>query len=189
MAQVAREQEELEARVGEAELKRKITKRALREVMEGGGGVTPTVEKPQEAIEEDIEAEAKSMKSTSRRPTALEQMAELSDSESEDDQDEFFDAVDAGEVEVAVMAPGEAEQEKGVVVSSGLDISSSFKGYENGIRHRLKLDADNRPKVGLWVSFWVLNKRIVTWELTMAGHSQIHDWQGYDEDDASGVFQ
>ncbi|KAI9903661.1 hypothetical protein N3K66_000190 [Trichothecium roseum] len=149
MAQVAREQEELEARVGEAELKRKITKRALREVMEGGMA-TPTLEKPQEVIEEEIEAETKSVRSTGRKPTALEQMAELSDSGSEEDQDEFFDAVDAGEVEVAVVAPGEVEQEKGVVVSSGLDISSSFKGYENGVRQRLKLDADNRPKVGLW---------------------------------------
>ena len=32
------------------------------------------------------------------------------------------------------------------------DIEKSYKGYEDGVRKRLKLDADNRPKVGLWVS-------------------------------------
>ena len=31
------------------------------------------------------------------------------------------------------------------------DIQKSYKGYEDGVRKRLKLDADNRPKVGLWV--------------------------------------
>jgi hypothetical protein len=33
------------------------------------------------------------------------------------------------------------------------DIEKSYKGYEDGTRKRLKLDADNRPKVGLWVCF------------------------------------
>ena len=141
MAQVAREQEELEVRYGEAEAKRKLTKKALREVMEGAAE-TPASEKPQEEVE---------IKGLARKPTALEQMAEFSDDESED-QEEFFDAVDAGEVEVAMPEPAESSQPKGIVVSGGVDISSSFKGYENGIRHRLKLDADNRPKVGLWVS-------------------------------------
>lgn len=148
MAQVAKEQEELEARFGEAEAKRKLTKKALREVMENAGE-TPTLEKSQEEFQEQQEVSA--ARSLSRKPTALEQMAEFSDDESED-QEEFFDAVDAGEVEVAEIAPGEASQEKGVVVSGGVDISSSFKGYENGIRHRLKMDADDRPKISLWVS-------------------------------------
>lgn len=146
MAQVAREQEELEARYGEAEAKRKLTKKALREVMEGSGE-TPTLEKAAEEVEKEQEV---AIHGISRKPTALEQMAEFSDDESED-QEEFFDAVDAGEVEVAELLPGDAAQEKGVVLSGGVDISGSFKGYENGIRHRLKMDADNRPKISLWV--------------------------------------
>jgi hypothetical protein len=50
MAQVAREQEILEARVGQAELRRKQTKRALREVMESGfsAGDTPPAEDAEE---------------------------------------------------------------------------------------------------------------------------------------------
>ena len=148
MAQVAKEQEELEARYGEAEAKRKLTKKALREVMEGSGE-TPTMEKAVEDLEKEQEVVTQGI---TRKPTALEQMAEFSDDDSDDDQEEFFDAVDAGEVEVAELLPGDAAQEKGVVVSGGVDISGSFKGYENGIRHRLKMDADNRPKISLWVS-------------------------------------
>ena len=44
------------------------------------------------------------------------------------------------------------QSEQAVVVSGGIDISSSFRGYENGIRTRLKMDADDRPKISLWVS-------------------------------------
>lgn len=139
MAQVAREQEILEARVGESEEKRKITKRALREVMEGvATNETPTVEKGQDEVE-----------ALGRAPTGLSQMVDLSDSGSEDEE-EFFDAVDAGEVEVGELPLEEAPQAKGVVVS-GVDISSSFSGYEKGVRTKLAMDADNRPKISLWV--------------------------------------
>jgi oxysterol-binding protein 1 len=159
MAQVAREQEVLEARVGESEQKRKLTKRALREVMETGlndaassqvlersatlakdeGGLPPTVISPTRSI--------------TRKPTALDQIASLSDSDSED-EDEFYDAVDAGEVEVTEMPPSDLQpaEVKNKIVVSGLDVSSAFRGYENGIRTRLKMDADNRPKISLWVS-------------------------------------
>jgi ankyrin repeat protein len=145
MAQVAREHEALEARVGEAEEKRKLTKRALKEVMENAPA--DAVEPEQANADDDAQP-----RTLSRKPTALQQMAELSDSDSEDDQEEFFDAVDAGAVEVAPLPAGELSQDTNIVVHGGADISSSFKGYENGIRHRLKLDNDNRPKVGLWVS-------------------------------------
>lgn len=141
MAQVAREQEVLEARVGEAEEKRKITKKALREVMEGAStNETPTIEKRQDEVV-----------GLNRAPTGLGQILDLSDSESEDGE-EFFDAVDAGEVEVAELPPNAntGVQEQGVVVT-GVDISSSFSGYENGIRTKLAMDADDRPKISLWV--------------------------------------
>lgn len=117
-----------------------------------------------------------------RRPTiAALTNNEVSDDE-DDDEEEFFDAVDAGEVEVVdVMPPSSppakevdlptfgqvvdekaAEQDteakasgdKAALAKAELarDIPKSYKGYEDGVRKKLKLDADNRPKVGLWVS-------------------------------------
>ncbi|KAI1337179.1 oxysterol-binding protein [Xylariaceae sp. FL0016] len=161
MAKVAAEQEVLEARVGEAELKRKITKRALREMMENGSESRPTssgdlaaaaASHDANATDQDVNAAQKSPTSVARRPTALTQVVDIS-SDSESEQDEFFDAVDAGEVDAEPMPPsdvvptGEAKQD---IVVSGVDVSSAFHGYENGFRTRLKLDEDNRPKVGLW---------------------------------------
>jgi ankyrin repeat protein len=164
MAQVAKEQEALEARVGEAESKRRITKRILKEVVENGileGSQIPLSQAAEAEIQEradtEVPAEAAGAKSPtislSRRQTVMTQIADISDSES--DEEEFFDAVDAGEVEVSQLPPTEltASQEKQqLVISDAYDISSSFKGYENGIRTRLKMDADDRPKISLWVS-------------------------------------
>ncbi|KAH6697526.1 oxysterol-binding protein [Plectosphaerella plurivora] len=160
MAQVAKEQELLEEQIGQSEAKRKLTKRALREAV----SKAPLVEDRRIAEDnEEVDQPADASKtpatgSVPRRQTALDQMAaELSDSDS-DDSDEFFDAVDAGEVEVTEMpnaSPAVVDAESGaeksaLVVSSDLDISASFKGYENGIRTRLKMDADDRPKISLW---------------------------------------
>jgi oxysterol-binding protein 1 len=174
MAQVAREQEVLEARVGEAEKRRKATKRALREVIESGIPVgveeaMPRVEDTvvEKELNDDREKEdeegkfedaatklppvppkSPTMKSVRRKPTII---VDLSESESEE-EDEFFDAVDAGQVEVSELPAEEVKpKSQDIVVSGGLDISSSFKGYENGIRTRLKMDADDRPKISLWV--------------------------------------
>jgi ankyrin repeat protein len=165
MAQVAKEQEALEARVGEAELKRRMTKRLLKEAVENGilDGKEPAVAAAAEGQEEvkegagaEVAAGAKSPDLTlSRRQTVITQIADISDSES--DEEEFFDAVDAGQVEVSELPPSEVtapDEEKKLIVSDGFDISSSFKGYENGIRTRLKLDADNRPKISLWVGLF-----------------------------------
>ncbi|KAH6630503.1 Oxysterol-binding protein-domain-containing protein [Chaetomium sp. MPI-SDFR-AT-0129] len=164
MAQVAKEQEALEARVGEAESKRRITKRILKEVVEGGmleGGQIPlsSSQAAEAAIQDEAQVqtppEAVGAKSptlnVSRRQTVMTQIADISDSES--DGEEFFDAVDAGEVEVSQLPPSEltaSQEEQQLVISDAYDISSSFKGYENGIRTRLKMDADDRPKISLW---------------------------------------
>ncbi|SPO00163.1 related to oxysterol-binding protein [Cephalotrichum gorgonifer] len=189
MAKVAREQEALEVKFGEAEVKRKLTKKALKEAMTSGkeargdGQEVVVEEKRQEKevevkkepgqVETEVEEEGEdkfeeaageaqkvspksllsgkpSLAGVSRRQTALEQMADMSDT-SESDDEEFFDAIDEGDVHVTELPPtGGAEAEKSVVVSGGVDISSSFKGYENGIRTRLKMDADDRPKISLW---------------------------------------
>lgn len=169
MAQVAREQEILEARVGEAEEKRKITKRALREVIEGGVSVTSrpvSRGEPNKDLHEALERVAlhtestasarRSTVSSARQKSVLMEVTNLSDTESEDDE-EFFDAVDAGEVEVALTFPPSSPtfSEKKAAPKpdvKGFDLSPSFKGYENGIRKRLKMDADDRPKISLWVS-------------------------------------
>ncbi|KAL2757824.1 hypothetical protein ACRALDRAFT_1061116 [Sodiomyces alcalophilus JCM 7366] len=170
MAKVAKEHEILEARVGEAEMKRKLTKRALREAVskvplvekstgaENAGGETAeeggaTVGGEGGAAPAAADQAGPSAAGISRRQTALDQIGDLSDTDS-DDSDEFFDAVDAGEVEVTEL-PVSTSQEAGgadtaVVVDGTLDISPSFKGYENGIRTRLKMDADDRPKISLW---------------------------------------
>ncbi|KAK8061368.1 oxysterol-binding protein [Apiospora phragmitis] len=172
MAKVAKEQEELEERVGKAEMKHKITKRALREVMEGSNNnsrpvsshsiavpvpeATATAEEAEPTTKPtELAPPAVALKSPpplNRRPTALSQVVDISN-DSESEQEEFFDAVDAGEVDVEPMPASEVSQldsQHEVVVSGGLDISSSYKGYENGIRTRLKIDADNRPKISLW---------------------------------------
>lgn len=167
MAKVAAEQEVLEARVGEAELKRKMTKRALREVMENGlllaePSTTSSKDKKSDDADDEAEDEFKDAepapapksppaRSLRKKPTII---VDLSESESEE-EDEFFDAVDAGQVEVAELPLEVAKQD--IVVSGGIDISSSFRGYENGIRKRLKMDADDRPKISLWVGIFELH--------------------------------
>jgi hypothetical protein len=167
MAQVAREQEVLQAKIGEAEEKRKHTKRMLKEVVSNNmtesqtasPGFAPgadTQGETEDAATNDQKSPARSLP-LSRHETVLTEIANLSDDESEDDE-EFFDAVDAGEIEAEPLPPATTtdEENKQVVASSGIDISSSFHGYENGIRKRLKMDADNRPKISLWVSQPVL---------------------------------
>ncbi|PQE07160.1 hypothetical protein CJF31_00004803 [Rutstroemia sp. NJR-2017a BVV2] len=173
MAQVAREQEVLMARVGEAEAKRKVTKRALREVTRAisrpaSRGEPASKSQVSEALEdvslnEDGTAPLTRVSTSGslRRKKSFVQSIALSDTDSDDD-DEFFDAVDAGEVEISTTMPplsphveptedeGENKEEKQVVKVEGLDISPSFKGYEQGVRTRLKMDADDRPKISLW---------------------------------------
>jgi len=196
MAQVAREQEDLEARVGQAEEKKKTAKRILKEVVSSGILERPSSAVTARATEPEPEAETEPAFgqksptfSIARRQTVIDQVAEMSDSESEGE--EFFDAVDAGEVAVEpTMPPSESKgpDEKEIVVS-GIDISDSFKGYENGIRHKLSIDADNRPKISLWVGHG--REGVGSRHPTKpdAGYLEIDDRQGHDEDDAARHLQ
>ncbi|TVY50842.1 Oxysterol-binding protein-like [Lachnellula cervina] len=164
MAQVAKEQEILEARVGEAEEKRKLTKRALREVIGGSVAVSSRPasrgEPSQEIadaledvkLEEDLSASLarpSTARSSLRRKSILQEINALSDDDSEDDE-EFFDAVDAGEVEVAPMPLVSPPLKSELLEPGAVDLSSSFNGYEDGIRTKLAMDADDRPKISLW---------------------------------------
>lgn len=174
MARVAREQEELETRMYESEDKRKRTKRALKEALESQQ--VPEMREPSmdENTSEDVRGGSVDLpedalaKRRSRRPTIAQLTNnELSDDESEA-EDEFFDAIDAGEVEIVDEMPPstqlDAAEKKEPTVSVTPDgsqvvnaealaaeVAKSSKGYEDGLRERLKLDADNRPKVSLWV--------------------------------------
>ncbi|KAI9701035.1 MAG: hypothetical protein M1836_001704 [Candelina mexicana] len=180
MARVAREQETLEGRIGESEDKRKRTKRALKDVLEGGStldsrprsrGMSKDLKTFHEALDTvplDKEGKAPLRRKsvgfggTTRRKSTIAEMTDLSDTDSDEDE-EFFDAVDAGEIEivdempVTVSSPPPQENSAILHGSSGdlreaklSDIKPSFKGYDDPVRKRLKLDADDRPKISLW---------------------------------------
>jgi oxysterol-binding protein 1 len=178
MARVVKEQEALEGKIGESEDKRKRTKRALRDVLGSGNGVTfDSRPASRDAIDhEEVPVGPERTKlgrssaefspdfsNLSRRKSRVEEITGIPDSEDEDDE-VFFDAIDAGEVEVVsempISPPPEVVKEaKPTLDIRGVkeaEIKSSFAGYEDGPRERLKLDADDRPKISLWVSDLVL---------------------------------
>lgn len=182
MARVAKEQEELESRIGESEEKRRRTKRALRDALEGQSP-SPAAASPgiqiQEPSRPTSSADAKDSSSTYRSRTGsgprkrstITEMTTISDSESDDDE-EFFDAVDEGKVEVVEEMPPSTlqSQQPGKAVDSDSqelrtekheDIKPSFKGYEEPIRTRLRMDADNRPKISLWVNLVISVSRSI----------------------------
>ncbi|KAF2266545.1 hypothetical protein CC78DRAFT_149914 [Lojkania enalia] len=172
MARVAKEQEELENRIGESELKRRKTKRALREALEEfemTGQETAQVGDDEEFAEAEetqhLAPESQALRPKAsfssqalrRKSTFANIAADISESESEDDE-EFFDAVGAGEVEVVEMPeavaglkaeelPPSAED---LLDSKYAEIAKGFRGYEDGPRKKLAMDEDNRPKLSLW---------------------------------------
>lgn len=180
-ARVAKEQEELEGRIGESEEKRKRTKRALKEALEGGpestapsGGasqdedqIAATLDKVQLDRKGSARPRTKSIgfRDPARKKSTIADLTNLSDSDSDEDE-EFFDAVDAGEVEVVdVMPPSsppplaedhtkveEPSDDGGLRGEKLAGIKASFKGYEDPVRKRFKMEADNRPKISLWAS-------------------------------------
>ncbi|KAL9124537.1 MAG: hypothetical protein Q9217_006139, partial [Psora testacea] len=183
MAKVAQEQEELEGQIKESEDKRKRTKRALKDALEGqedsvlGSGpqsrelfqdereVEVTFGKLQLSSQATLPARRKSVavRDPRRRKSTIADLTNLSDSDSEEDE-EFFDAVDAGEVEVIDMMPESIPSPPPASVEASepprpshelrerkkMEIEPSFHGYEDPIRERLNIDADNRPKISLW---------------------------------------
>lgn len=181
MARVAREHEELQSKMGESEEKRKRTKKALKEALESATGSSrsvgampsqvptenPSLEASQiEAGAAETQTEQPPQQSAkpaiSRNASTYSKMSSLCDSES--DGEEFFDAIDAGEIEVEdfnnveenkMEEPKDGTAELRAVKSTV--IAPSFKGYEEPVRQRLKMDADDRPKISLWVSNFFLS--------------------------------
>ena len=171
MAKVAHDQEELESRIGESEVKRRRAKRALRDALETIGVEESAPESPSKVEGDDEFLDAAetvggkplerrgSLISPTKRRSFFVDLSALDESDSEEDE-EFFDAVDSGEVEVVempVVSPSMKPIEQVLDIGDerqqvARNIAPSFAGYEDGTRKRLKLDADNRPKISLWVS-------------------------------------
>ena len=172
MAKVAKEHEELEGRIEESEEKRKRTKRALKDALEdptGEKGLSQSGEQIPSSVNESdlsrpptLRRQSSGPRPQGRRKSTLADLTNLSDSDSDNDE-EFFDAVGAGEVEVVETMPQapaspppitmeESEPTKDLRELKKAEIERSFKGYEDPIRKRFKMDADDRPKISLWVS-------------------------------------
>lgn len=123
-------------------------------------------------------------------------MCSLYESDS-DEEDEFFDALDAGEIEAEDLTKAEEKEEKEQTSGANgelravkyREVQPSFKGYEEPIRERLKLDYDNRPRISLWVSYPPGQNISRKSDVRFSGNLEIHDWQGHDKDDAPCVFQ
>ena len=180
MAKVAREQEILESRIGESEDKRKRTKKALRQALEGSSainsrpgsrGMSQSHDQISEVLSSlqlsndgkaSLRRESVGGRETGRKKSVITELTSISDSESDDDE-EFFDAVDAGEVEVVAEMPATTTNSTPLVKDGQVpikdlreaaksQITASFAGYQDPVRKRLKMEADDRPKISLWVS-------------------------------------
>ena len=177
MARVVKEQEDLQRSIDESEEKRKRTKRALKEALEGGsappsrGEIAATTQHVRiEEASAKLELGAGARDSLqqqreqrgNRRKSIIEQFTNLSDSESGDDE-EFFDAIDAGQIQV-VTPPTSPQIPPPVSITDvaekelmhereakAKELMPSYTGYEEPIRKKLKMEADDRPKISLWV--------------------------------------
>ena len=170
MAKVAKEQEELEGRIEESEEKRKRTKRVLKDVLEDpsqGKGISQSQDQIAASLEKvdlsrppPFRRQSTGPRAPGRRKSTLADLTNLSDSDSDQDE-EFFDAVGAGEVEVVETMPQSATSQPPMIEEKKpmndlrelkkAEIEASFRGYEDPIRKKLKMDADDRPKISLWV--------------------------------------
>ena len=206
MAKVAKDQEELENRFGESEIKRRKQKRALREVLEEyeaddhkppRGLEDEFVEASEEPQPASADQSGSSSQALRRKATLANLAADMSEDESDED-DEFFDAVGAGEVEVVQMPDTSPRvsttdaplEDANIYEIKHTQIATAFIGYEDGPRTKFNMDEDNRPKVSLWVTLtppgFCLHGPVNN---NMAGDPQIYDRQGHDQDDIASVFQ
>lgn len=219
MARVAQEHEELQSKMGESEEKRKRTKRALKEALESAMASSRSISGPpsRRPAEDQSTTEAGQIEihapeataaaaghpsrsaiepTLNRKASVLSRISSLYDSES--DGDEFFDAIDAGEIEVEDLTKAEVKHTEEPKDESGAQarndklsvIEPSFKGYEEPVRTRLKMDNDDRPKISLWVSIKVPASACSRQPLNLfLGYPEIHDRQGHDQDDPTSVVQ
>lgn len=173
MARVAQEHEDLQSRMGESEDKRKRTKKALKEALENNSAAASwTANEPSQVHGgKDGGVDERGSESTQRRPPLYQAGSERTLSgkkpvqtndiyDSESDEEEFFDAIDSGEIEAEdltksdTLVTGETskDENKELRAVKYSAVMPSFKGYEEPVRKRLKMDYDNRPRISLWVS-------------------------------------
>jgi hypothetical protein len=96
---------------------------------------------------------------TATKCQTISEYADLAESDS-DDEAEFFDAIDNEDLEVGAVLSSEKLIESEMIDSEAADLWSAklaaiepaYKGYEDPVRMRLKMDKDDRPKISLWVS-------------------------------------
>ena len=220
MAKIAQEHEELQSKMGESEDKRRRTKKALKEALEsasastgplahtdsfaahiaGDDGAGDVDDPGKPALETAQHKPPLDRRGTERtlgcRKSAISGVSTLYNTESDDD-DEFFDAVDAGEIEAEDLTKSEAKEmgeapknesaELRAVKHS--EVAPSFKGYEEPVRKRLKMDYDNRPKISLWVSNVVLSRLKLSKLMHHLGYFEIYDRKRHDKDDFASLFQ
>lgn len=207
MMKLAEEQETLEGKVvGERE-RRKKTKRALKRVLRKDSGkvsrhegeqaaaaeLAAEVQEPaphdaQEGVEDlDARLQQIELDQQGAAKRSLDTEEELSDSDESDDQ--FFDAIDAGQLEVATEMPNAGLKSPPVSVAAGagddgcggdgrlggggggstlrerklVAIRSAFAGYEDAPRQRLAMDDDDRPKISLWVGSFLPAECDLSW--------------------------
>lgn len=180
MARIVQEHEELQNRINESEDKRKRIKKALKEVLESASAsnsrplshvqVADELEKVKDAeraepskddegVTEKPATDAAPAPAPPRasKPQSVAEYADLAESES--DEDEFYDAVEAEEIPVEELPAPEPPAAEEPAANNAVDlraakqaeIEPSFQGYEDPPRERLKLDKDDRPKISLWV--------------------------------------
>jgi hypothetical protein len=139
--------------------------------------------------------EAAALRSPRKKSTFAELAEVVSDDESDDDE-EFFDAVGAGDVEVVTdlmpksppLEAADGTSETGDLRAKKMKlIEPSFHGYEDPVRKKLSMDADDRPKISLWVSF--VHQVVEGVADVFPGHPEINDREGHDEDDSACVIQ
>jgi hypothetical protein len=177
MARIVQEHEDLQSKVGESEEKRKRTKKALKEVLEISAepdskrASQTQLDETVDALEEAVEAaateqppppmtqEVEKVDDVPVKRLSISEYADLAESDSDDDEAEFFDAIESDELEVQELVSVNESAEKPPVDDEAADLRSaklsaitpSFKGYEDPVRQRLKMDNDDRPKISLWV--------------------------------------
>ncbi|KAH8153405.1 uncharacterized protein LAJ45_02217 [Morchella importuna] len=178
MAVLAREQETLESKAAGEREKKKKAKRALKEVLRGTSGSAPLSPRLDHSTSENLDGQLNSVE-LARVGSVLKSPVLVADSDSDsddEDTDQFFDAIDSGEVEVvsempisvmSLKSPGLSERnmalgegpEGDVTETEGalvlrhkklVAVKTSFKGYEDPPRAKLSMDADDRPKISLW---------------------------------------
>jgi oxysterol-binding protein 1 len=164
MARIVQEHEELETKIGESEDKRKQTKRALRKFLGNVTAPTDAVEASEDMTHDSATKNAIYVghsQKTEEVPLKQPDICRLSNlSDSDSDDEEFFDAIDAGVVLVEELASPKSHPEENSPSDGTADLRTekyslivpSFQGYENPPRDKLKMEADDRPKISLWAS-------------------------------------